>query len=81
LKQIYSGRVVNDDDNSASSANSEGSTKVSTCTKQRDQLIGALDETQKMKLLQLVDDWEEPERQTVDVVSRKGSKLASRVRA
>jgi hypothetical protein len=51
---------------------SEGSTKVSTSTKKTDIFKNALDETQKMKLFQLLDDWEEPEQQIVDVVSAVG---------
>lgn len=70
MKRIYNTREITDDDNSStSSMKSEGSTKVSSSTKNRDLFKDALDETQKIKLFQLLEDWEEPERQSVDNVS------------
>lgn len=70
LKRIYTTREIKDDDNSStSSIKSEISTKASSSTKNRDLFKDALDETQKMKLFQLLEDWEEPERQSVDNVS------------
>lgn len=68
MKRIYSSGDLRDDDHSASSSvnsDHEGSQR----TKARDKLNDALNDTQRMKIFQLLDEWEEPDRQSDTNVS------------
>jgi hypothetical protein len=56
-----------DDQSTSSSIKSDGAASVGTKT--RDTLTEALDDAQRLKLFQLLDEWEEPDRNADDNVS------------
>jgi hypothetical protein len=66
MKRIYSNDKLKDGDNSDSS--SIQSEDVSRGTRAREK-FEALDETQKRKIYQLLDEWEEPDRTSQENVS------------
>jgi hypothetical protein len=82
MKRIYSRENLpkEDDQSTSSSVKSDGG--ASGGTKTRDTMTDALDDTQRMKLFQLLDIWEEPDRISDDNVSKSSTvSLQHRIRA
>jgi hypothetical protein len=66
MKRIYSNGDLKDEDQSASSSMESDTSRG---TKTRDKLNDALNDSQRIKIFQLLDEWEEPDRHSDDSVS------------
>jgi hypothetical protein len=69
MKRIYNTDEMKDDESTSSSIKSDELSRASPLTKAGTVAFDALNESQKMKIYQLLSEWEEPDRHADEYVS------------